>query len=438
MNCMADAEERPCAAGTERRNMADRRRRRRKKRTRTAGCLCVLAVLVGIGAFAAYALPWAGHELSGMLRNVMGRAAEETVNAVSEQGADFPELTVTVEEVEGDFYYQQLGKEEQTVYRELLQGVQGMEECILLHAGRDDQPAKVYEYLLYDRPELFWCDGSSRMTVYDSYTEFYPGYTCTAQVRDQRQSEIDAAAEACIGGIDAGASEYDRIKYVFEYIVNTVDYDEDAPDNQNIYSALVGKRSVCAGYSRAAQYLLERLGIETIYVVGSIEDQGAHAWNIVSCDGKYYQMDVTFADPVFYSAESGEKLPENVINYDFLCCTDREIAADHEQSTEVPYPVCDQDDLNYYRMNGMYYDSFDSQILLSAMNSSIYAGEEMFVCKFSGADVYAQARDAMIGGLYPRAAQNLASAYGLSSVKYTYIEDESHCKMIVFWSYEES
>lgn len=433
---MADAKERSRVTGAERRSMADRRRRKRGKRTRAAGCICALAVMAGLGAFTAYALPWAYNEFGGMLKSVIGKAAEETVNAVAEQGADFPELTVTVEEVEGDFYYQQLGKEEQTVYRELLQGVQGMEECVLLHAGRDDRPAKVYEYLLYDRPELFWCDGSSRMTVYDSYTEFYPGYTCTEEIREQRQTEIDSAAEACVGGADAGASEYDRIKYVFEYIVNTVDYDENAPDNQNIYSALVGKSSVCAGYSRAAQYLLGKLGIETIYVVGSVEDQGAHAWNIVSCDGKYYQMDVTFADPVFYSAESGEKLPENVINYDFLCCTDKEIAADHVQSTEVSYPVCDQDDLNYYRINGMYYDSFDPQILLSAMNSSIYAGEEMFVCKFSGDDVYAQARDSMIDDLFPRAAQNLASAYGLSSVKYTYVEDETHYKITVFWNYE--
>ena len=225
--------------------MADRRRGRRRKRRRkragTAGCLCALAVLVGAGSLAAYVLPWAQAELGGMLKKMTGETVEETVNAVTEQGADFPELTVTVEEVEDDFYYQKLSGDEKTVYRELLQGVQGMEECILLHAGREDHPEKVYEYLLYDRAELFWCDGSSRMTVYDSYTEFYPGYTCTADIRDQRQAEIDAAAEECIMGIDAEAPQYDRIKYVFEYIVNTVDYDENASDNQNIYSALVGK-----------------------------------------------------------------------------------------------------------------------------------------------------------------------------------------------------
>ena len=419
---------------SDRKNLSDRKRvSGRRKRSRIAGYLCAMVVLAGI---ASCALPWAYEELGGVLKRAMGEAVEETVNAVTEQGAEFPELIVTVEEVERDFYYQQLDEAEQTVYRELLQGVQGMEECILLHAGRDDHPEKVYEYLMYDRPELFWCDGSSRMTVYEDYTEFYPGYTCTGEIREKRQTEIDAAAAECIGKASAAASEYDRIRCVYEYIVNTVDYDENAPDNQNIYSALVGKRSVCAGYSRAAQYLLGELGIECIYVVGTVREQEAHAWNIVSCGGKYYQMDVTFGDPVFLAEEGGQQLPGNIINYDYLCCTDAEILADHQPGSEVTYPVCESDDLNYYKMNGMYYDSFDAQILLGDMNSSILAGEEMFVCKFSGQEVYTQARKVMVDDLFSKAAQNLASAYGLASVKYTYVEDERHCKITVFWNYE--
>ena len=49
---------------------------------------------------------------------------------------------------------------------------------------------KVYEFLLYDRPELFWCDGSTRMTIYEDYTEVVPGYTCTKAEKEQRQARI--------------------------------------------------------------------------------------------------------------------------------------------------------------------------------------------------------------------------------------------------------
>lgn len=402
-----------------------RRRRKRKKWGKGAAVICTLAVLCLGGAAVVRILP-----------NVIDEARETFQSAVPQQ-AEFPELTVTEEEVAGSFYFDCLTEEEQTVYRELLQGVNGMEETIRLHAGDSMDTAKVYEYLLYDRPELFWCDGSSRMTVYADYTEFSPGYTCSRETRDSRQTEIDSAAEQCLAGMPADSSEYERIRYVYEYLVDTVDYDQEAPDDQNIYSALVGKRSVCAGYSRAAQYLLGKTGIRCIYVTGTVSGQSAHAWNIVSCGGNWYQMDVTFGDPVFLEEESGEHLSAGSINYDYLCCTDEEIMIDHVQDDFVEYPPCVSDDLNYYKMNGMYYDDYDPQTLLQAMNQSIYAGEDSFVCKFPEGEAYSRAREGVIQDLLPRAAQNLASHYGLSSVRYTYSPDDSHCKITVFWDYGE-
>ncbi|HIY29859.1 MAG TPA: hypothetical protein H9732_02990 [Candidatus Mediterraneibacter avicola] len=406
--------------------MAGRRKRKKHIFPKIILFLCVIAVAAGAVTAAGWSLPR------------LFRAVGETVNTAAQPQAEFPELTVSVEEVDGSFYYQQLSEKEQQIYREILQAVQEMQETVQIHAGKDDDAAKVYEYLLYDRPELFWCDGSSQMTVYEEYTELDPGYSCTKAEKEQKQREIDQASEECLAGIGADASEYEKIKYVYEYLVQTVDYDEGAPDNQNIYSALAGKRSVCAGYSRAAQYLLEKMGIACIYVTGNIRGQGAHAWNIVNCEGTYYQMDVTFGDPVFLEAESGESVPHNSINYDYLCCTDEALSSDHIQDDFVPYPVCDSDDLDYYRMNGMYYDSFDADAILRDMNESIYAGEESFVCKFSSDDVYSMARDEVIDELIPLAAENLADIYGLSRVRYTYVDDGTHRRVSVFWDYGES
>ena len=81
----------------------------------------------------------------------------------------------------------------------------------------------------------------------------------------------------------------------------------------------------------------------------------------------------------FLEAESGESVPHNSINYDYLCWTDEVLAADHIQNDFVPYPECDSDDLDYYRLNGQYYDRFDSDQLLRDMNRSIYGGEKSFV-----------------------------------------------------------
>ena len=100
----------PLYRTAERRSMARRRRRRRRRIVpKIAGVFCVLA-LIGILTAAG------GHFLQERMKTA------ETVSLTGEQQVEFPELTVTVEEVAGNFYYQQLSEEEQTVYREMLQG----------------------------------------------------------------------------------------------------------------------------------------------------------------------------------------------------------------------------------------------------------------------------------------------------------------------------
>lgn len=417
--------------------MADRRRRRkRKKRAGKNGCLGCVVIFLVFTCTVVFGGPLAVNKIQDSMKLLTGEVKEAASVLIPARKPEIVEVDVPESEVENGFYYSQLGEEEQLIYRELLQGVRNMETTIYLNAGKDSSTGTVYEYLLYDRPELFWCSGSSQMTVYEEYTVFCPQYTCTSEEMETRRLETEQAADECNEKIDENLSDYDKIRMVYEYLINTVDYDENAADNQNIYSALVGKRSVCAGYSRAAQYLLEKLGIECIYVTGEVAEQGAHAWNIVLCNDRYYQMDVTFGDPVYLEEESGEQIPKNMINYDYLCCTDWEMSADHIQNTTVDYPDCTSDDLNYYRMNGMYYETFDPDYLLEKMKENIRSGEEMFVCKFSDSEIYSQARSQVTAVLFMEAARYLSEIYETGSVKYTYMEDEIHNKITVFWNYQ--
>ena len=50
------------------------------------------------------------------------------------------------------------------------------------------------------------------------------------------------------------------------------DYDDAAEDNQNICSVFIGKKSVCAGYSKAMQYLMEKQGLFCTYVTGEVTE----------------------------------------------------------------------------------------------------------------------------------------------------------------------
>ena len=402
-----------------------RKKRRRNRKTRRKGFVFLVLLLVVIGA--------AG--VLKMIKATPGLFCESGNILLSDSGQkiEFPELNVSEEDVADGFYYQQLSEQEKQVYREILQGVRSMDETILLHAGENDEAGKIYEYLIYDRSELFWCDGSSKMTVYKDYTEFHPSYICTQDQRESRREQIENAAQEVLAGAQGCETEYEKIKYIFKYLVDTVDYDQNALDNQNIYSSLVGKKSVCAGYSRAAQYLLKQMGIECIYVVGTVKEQGAHAWNIVKCNDKYYQMDVTFGDPIFQENETGETLPHDLVNYEYLCCTDEEIFTDHQQDDFVPYPVCDSNDLEYYRINGLYYETFDENEIYEKMKAGIEQGQEMFAIRFSENAVYEVAKEKIIDNLIPQAAQFLVDFRQLEEVKYTYAVDDRKRIIMIFW-----
>ena len=81
-----------------------------------------------------------------------------------------------------------------------------------------------------------------------------------------REQEIREEAREWLAGAPGEAGDFEKIQYVYETIVDQVEYKEEAPDGQNIYSVLVNRQSVCAGYAKATQYLLEQLGVFCTYV----------------------------------------------------------------------------------------------------------------------------------------------------------------------------
>ena len=55
------------------------------------------------------------------------------------------------------------------------------------------------------------------------------------------------------------SSDYEKSKWVYETLINRVDYVADAPDNQNIISVFLNGQTVCQGYSNAANYLFSKI-----------------------------------------------------------------------------------------------------------------------------------------------------------------------------------
>lgn len=356
---------------------------------------------------------------------------------------DIPYQEVSVEDTElvGRYYYGLLNGDEKRVYREIYQGMQSRQDEIYIHCGDAELANRILGEVLRDFPDFFWCDSGVSSTSYEKgedtepYTIVHPEYNCSAEDKQIRQQQINEAAAGVLQGISMEASDYEKILYVYEYIVNSVEYDLEAPDNQNIYSSLVGKRSVCAGYSKAAQYLLERLGVFAIYVTGTANGSNSHAWNVVQCGGEYYHVDTTWGDPVYQVAE-GEEAPQwENISYDYMCCNDEEIYRTHQADAEYPLPACTGMTWNYYVVNGMFYESYDGNAALNALNGAIYEKRNPTVFKYFDEASYQQARDDILGNQVHSAAQNLCNIYGVNEVQYYYEDKPELYKLTIYWQY---
>ncbi|MBO4510107.1 MAG: hypothetical protein J5718_02030 [Lachnospiraceae bacterium] len=83
-------------------------------------------------------------------------------------------------------------------------------------------------------------------------------------------------------------SDYEKIKGVHDYLVLLNRY---VAFEGGAYSALCKGRSSCSGYAFSFYAIMRELGIPV-----TIETGGAHAWNRVQYEGKWYNIDVTWDD----------------------------------------------------------------------------------------------------------------------------------------------
>lgn len=237
--------------------------------------------------------------------------------------------------VVNEYFYNQLPEEAKTIYRgikaseeEMKSGVHIIEfggafEGILSKEGGDLILGDYFQVALqayrYDNPQIFYLETSKMVlkmeqtkkmfsTTYNAYIDcgdnpnyFVSGFSSKADV-DLAVSKVEDACDKIIATVSG--STYEKVKSVHNYLVDNLSYDQTySKDNiYNIYGALVNNVAVCEGYAESMQYIMQKLGIECLYVVGIGTDQNGgtenHAWNYISINEKWYGLDVTWDDPI--------------------------------------------------------------------------------------------------------------------------------------------
>jgi transglutaminase-like putative cysteine protease len=409
----------------------------RKKKKRVflksfSGWLVFLILLFCSGVSGSYLNEYMGGENPSQILNndkADSKITEEDTQVVAESDEN------KIKETNGPYYYGLLSDEEKEMYNLFYEAYNQQINEIELTGGNLSAIDKVITSVKNDHPEIFWTASSYSYKTYSSNEVIViPQYTYSKEEIKAEENSIDITAKECLSGISKNASDYEKIKYVYEYLIKNVEYDERVSEkndktaleeDQNIDSSLDKKISVCAGYAKATKYLLNQLGIECIYVTGM-----QHAWNIVNCEGKYYYVDTTWGDP---GSNAKTETTNAEVSYDYLLCNDT-MFSDHIADENYAYPECSSLEYNYYVVNNRYFEEYDQKVLEDLIESDIDGKRSCTEIKFVSSNIYNEAENDIVQNLTMEGMLYIQKKYGMQG-KCSYLTNPDRNLIVIYWSY---
>lgn len=187
--------------------------------------------------------------------------------------------------------------------------------------------------------------GSSSNGIYTWTLEYTYSYYTTAQ----EEAQVTTKVNQVLSSLNVNsASDYEKIKAIYDYICANVTYDHDHLNDQTYkhqftaYAALVQGTSVCQGYALLFYRLALELGVDARLISGTSRGEG-HGWNIVKLGNKYYNADSTWDagnTSYTYFLKCPSNFPDHTRNAEYET-TDFHNAYPMASADYTPGTVCD-------------------------------------------------------------------------------------------------
>lgn len=235
------------------------------------------------------------------------------------------------------------------------------EQFWIENAEKNDLQIAVNAFLA-DNPEVFWLNAGTSYCYYEGEDSLCVElvFSESGDELAQHRSELESAVQAAVKGAPDNATDYDVELYLNDYLQDKCTYDKTGGQMHTAYGALIDGKAVCDGYSRAFQLLCRRLGIMCTVVEGDSDFNGdsenGHMWNCIYLGESWYHIDVTWNDATGAECEAEHYFYVNLTTKDI--CSDHVISGDFEHRSQnrvnsfnIFVPECDDDTLNYFRLN---------------------------------------------------------------------------------------
>lgn len=169
---------------------------------------------------------------------------------------------------------------------------------------------------------------------YSSYTGFNDNIKIDFWGFTQTKAEVAAflnTADAIIASVTTPAmTPVEKEKALHDYICNNTNYTLGV--YTGAYGVLIDKKGACDAIADTMNILLNRAGIECIKVAHGWAG-GAHAWNIVKLEGKYYHLDCTW-DTIYTKQNAA-------LSYKYFNVNDAFLKSEGRTWDTTKYPKCE-------------------------------------------------------------------------------------------------
>ena len=214
-----------------------------------------------------------------------------------------------------------------TMFAQACENVESAVDVTALRIAPSDAAVARFREILSEvvnsNPDLFYVNGGLKYywtTVSNPRTGDQSYYTTLEIVYDYTSAQIatmkpkyDAALDEALSWVPSNATTAEKAKAIHDWLVRNCAYNTPASKTSgpaeygsknpwNAYGALVDKKAVCQGYSLAFCAAMSKLDIPATYVT---QDSADHGWNRVQIDGTWYNLDVTFDDPIVNGKDQG-------------------------------------------------------------------------------------------------------------------------------------
>ena len=290
-------------------------------------------------------------------------------------------------------------EKKELVISKMVEAFQNGEKTVEFNYDCSEYLFKAYRQVCTENPQFFWLTRSSSYqiieTILNKKIVFKPKILLSDEEIASMQSEIDAETDRFLKGIRQDASDYKKVLYIHDYLVDNGTYDTESADvvtknektdfpqnvhdSTTIYGCLVTRMVICSGYSAGFKYLADKLGLESIRVGGkTLDTGGSHQWNCVKVDGEYYYIDVTWDDKVDRDPSLRSR------DYEYFMINTQELLLTHEIEEGQDVPECTKTDYNYFVYNGLYMDRYSYFDFVNIVKSKMPTS--YITVKFGSAD----------------------------------------------------